>query len=124
MKLTNTRRMVGNNGEQETARWLSSQGFRIYERNYRTRQGEIDIIAEKDNTVCFIEVKARRHNYFHLSELITPTKQHKIVQTAIHYIATQPHIIDKIYRFDVALVEGNVPDLHITYIPHAFNAPD
>ena len=70
---------LGKIGEKHVEDWLSSQGSIILARNYRWRGGEIDIIAQHDNVVSFIEVKMRQHHYFALSEIITPTKQRNII---------------------------------------------
>lgn len=110
---------LGKKGEQLVAHYLQQQGFTIRELNLRYRCGEIDIIAEKDEVRSFIEVKLRQSHYFALSEVITPSKQRKIVTTARLY-NSKHHDACVIYRFDVALVEPNGDDYTITYIPNAF----
>ena len=114
---------LGKIGEKHVEDWLSSQGSIILARNYRWRGGEIDIIAQHDNVVSFIEVKMRQHHYFALSEIITPTKQRNIIITAKKYMS-ECSSDTTIYRFDVALVELS-PDgqYQTTYIPNAFTAP-
>lgn len=56
-----TTRQVGDRGEEAAARYLESQGYRICERNWKTRWCEIDIVAERDSVVHFVEVKYRSH---------------------------------------------------------------
>ena len=109
---------LGSAGEEAVVAHLRKNGFSILERNYRIRGGEIDIIARKKDLVVFIEVKARIFGTSGLSEVVTPTKQAKIIFTAKHFL-TRNMIENTIIRFDVALVEGK--DFHIIYIPNAFN---
>jgi putative endonuclease len=56
----NARQTLGRRGEQLAAEHLARQGFRIVERNYRTRWGELDIVAFDGRTIAFCEVKSRR----------------------------------------------------------------
>ena len=67
-----SRQRVGQAGEDAAAALLADQGYTIVERNYRTRMGEIDLIAEEDGVLCFVEVKARRSARLgHPSEAVT-----------------------------------------------------
>jgi putative endonuclease len=109
------RKLVGQQGESLVAHSLEQQGFHIEERNYRKQYGEIDIIARKGTLVVFVEVKSRAHAYFPLEELVTPSKQRKIILVAKAYIASQ-QLIDLDFRFDIAVIEGN----KVTYIENAF----
>ena len=114
------RRSFGDAGEMQVAHYLETQGFTILEKNYQIREGEIDIIATKDDLLLFVEVKTRKNNYFSLSQVITYSKQKKMSITAQHYLSQHP-TLHKACRFDVALVHSNgTPTL--TYIPHAFTA--
>lgn len=114
------KRALGDAGEAHITHKLEARGFTILARNYTIRGGEIDIIALKDELVLFIEVKTRTRSDFALSEVITPSKQKKIIFAARYFLATQ-NITDKVCRFDVALVEGS--DKKTTYIPNAFTSP-
>ncbi len=67
-----------------------------------------------------MEVKLRQSHYFALSEVITPSKQRKIVQTARMYNSRIRDSRPLVYRFDVALVEPDGQDYRISYIPNAF----
>ncbi len=106
-------------GEAHVVTWLQQNGYTVLRQNYATKLGDIDIIAKKDNTVSFIEVKTRFTTYFDLSELITPSKQRKIILTARRYIALYGNH-NNIYRFDVALVEKTPEGLVVSYIENAF----
>jgi len=67
--------ILGRNGEQLAAQFLEAGGYRIVERNWRGRRGELDIIAELDGTTVFVEVKTRSTFAFgHPFEAITPRK--------------------------------------------------
>lgn len=116
--MSTLRTQRGNQGEERVASLLQSEGFQIVARNYQKPYGEIDVIAERDDLLIFVEVKTRAKELFDLSELITPAKQRKIIAAAKAFI-TEGHHDDKACRFDVALLE----DVHgsISYIPDAFN---
>ena len=108
-------------GEQEICSFLQNKQFRIVQKNYRSRWGEIDIIAEHNEVLAFIEVKTRRTEYFPISMVVNKTKQQKIVKTAKHFLACHP-ISYKIIRFDVATVVFKQNTCTIEYIPNAFTA--
>lgn len=63
-QMAQTSKMIGNWGEDEAARWLESHDFTILARNWRTKQFEIDIVAQKDEQIYLIEVKTRKNNDF------------------------------------------------------------
>lgn len=113
-----TYRKQGDKAEKKVADYLKKHGYTICENNYTRRFGEIDIIAQKDALIAFVEVKSRTTVYGNLSDIITPSKKRKIIKTAHYYIAERlrSHIGDYIYRFDVAFVI----DDHIEYIRNAF----
>ncbi len=121
MSTASKTRSLGNAGEIAVALYLIQDGFTIIARNYTIRGGEIDIIATKGELVVFVEVKTRTSHTFALSQVITPSKQKKIIFAARHYLLMHPQP-NKVYRFDVALVEG--ADQAIIYLPHAFNSND
>lgn len=79
---------VGQQGETLACQYLSRQGYRIIARNYRTRLGEIDIVAEARGTLVFVEVKTRRgHQCGHPFEAVTPAKWRQISKAALQYLA-------------------------------------
>ncbi len=84
------RKNVGDIGENYAAELLSNSGYHIIERNYRTKAGEIDIIAIKDGVLHFIEVKTRNGNqYGYPSEAVTSTKQMHIRKAAEQYLQSR-----------------------------------
>ncbi len=113
----------GKAAEDFVADHLMSNRFTIHARNYRKRDGEIDLIAGKSDLMIFVEVKMREDNYFDLSTVITPSKQRKIIAVAKEYIAHLSYA-QRTYRFDVALVQGTKHRWELSYIPNAFNEGD
>lgn len=92
---------LGQLGEEMAANYLTQKGFEIKERNYRCLLGEIDIIAEDQGTLAFIEVRSRRGTHFGLpQETVNWAKQHKIKKIAKHYLKVNS-IWNKNCRFDV-----------------------
>ncbi|NLY77383.1 MAG: YraN family protein [Tissierellia bacterium] len=74
-------------GERIAQEYLISNGYKIRERNYRTKIGEIDIVAEKLDTLVFIEVKTRTStNYGFPYEAVDIRKQNKIVKSSLVYM--------------------------------------
>lgn len=114
---------LGKEAEQKVAALLEQQGFAIVEYNYAKRHGEIDLIATKATLMVFVEVKMRQHQYFDLSDVITPSKQRKIISVAKEYIARKG-TENQSYRFDVALLQGTPQGLDVQYIPNAFTEGD
>ena len=113
-----SQRITGNKGEAAVVNLLLKNGYQILERNFTVKLGEVDIIAKKENTVTFVEVKTRKNQYFPLSQVITPSKQRKIILASKRYLQAQSYT-DHVFRFDVALVtEGE--KYHIEYLPDAF----
>lgn len=113
------RKHLGFAGESLVARYLEEQGFQVIQKNYTTRYGEIDLIAQKDEYLVFVEVKTRKSNYFQLASVVTPSKQKKIVKSAKLFIMTN-QVYDKVCRFDVATVLEHQGNHEIEYIPNAF----
>ncbi len=84
--MENSRRALGDLGERLAVQHLLAKGYRIRERNFRTSQGEIDIIAEIDTLVAFVEVKTRRGDAMGTAaEALTPTKQRRLIALAEAY---------------------------------------
>ncbi len=84
--MTSSRQRLGRFGERLAVEHLLAKGYRIRERNYRTREGEIDIIAEGDGVLAFVEVRARRGDAMGSAlESLTPAKQRRLVALAEAY---------------------------------------
>lgn len=114
---------LGNLGEAAAADYLRKKGYRIRERQYRVREAEIDLIAEKAGAIVFIEVKTRQTaNCGTPAMAVTPAKQRKIVRGAQWYIMAE-NLHERPCRFDVVevTVKGD-GQLLINQLENAFEA--
>lgn len=94
---------TGRAGEEHAAKLLKRRGFRILERNYHSRFGEIDIIGENGQYLVFVEVKTRERNGLSDPlEAVTPAKRKRLILTAESYLMDHPTTLQP--RFDVAAV--------------------
>ncbi len=101
------RSLLGSTGEKIAADFLKRRGYRIRETNFRCRTGEIDIIAEKDGCLVFIEVRTKTSLKFGIpEESVTAAKKEKLVNTALTYIAGQENA-PEVWRIDFVGVEMN-----------------
>ncbi|SHJ05325.1 YraN family protein [Lutispora thermophila] len=114
-------RILGEKGEKAAAEYLENKGYRIIERNYKCKLGEIDIIAADNDTIAFIEVKTRSSdNFGQPGEAVNYYKQRKIVQTALSYICDK-NLFDWMSRFDVVeVITDNERIIDINLIKNAF----
>ncbi|NOQ66696.1 MAG: YraN family protein [Desulfobacterales bacterium] len=103
--MTFKKKELGAKGEEVAVSYLKSRGYRIVERNYRIRFGEIDIIAEQGDDLVFIEVKTRSGTLFGSPfESVTKQKQKQLSKVALEYISKQG-FQDRPARFDVVGIE-------------------
>lgn len=112
---------LGRIGERLVTSYLEERDYRIAAKNFRVGKGEIDIIAVKEDTLAFVEVKTRRHGSFgRPGEAVDYYKQQHIIYAAecfLQQIGMMPETI----RFDVAEVfYGDEDHVKINYIPDAF----
>jgi putative endonuclease len=101
----------GSKGEECAVNLLKEHGFSIVARGFRSRFGEIDIVAQRLDLLLFVEVKTRSSETFGPGALaVDPIKQKKLIRTALYYLATRGSGKERI-RFDVIEVEmaGNQP---------------
>lgn len=82
---------------------LRQAGWQILERRYKTKQGEIDLIAERDQTIVFVEVKARRGVEEGLFA-ITPRSQRRIANAAREWVSLHDDVVGKTLRFDAIIL--------------------
>lgn len=108
--MTQGRRAHGAHGEAMAARWYEARGWVVLDRNWRCAEGEIDVIVERDDTVVFCEVKARRDARYGTGlEAVTPAKQRRLRRLAARWLAERPAgERRRVVRFDVAAIEGGV----------------
>ena len=124
--MESTSKRIGQMGEEIASRIVARQGkMKIIERNYRSRIGEIDIIARDHNTLVFIEVKTRATlNAGFPEESVTEHKQEKIRKVALYYLMSHgcnPNHVN--YRFDVISITFTGDDYahpSINYYKNAF----
>lgn len=116
------RREIGNAGENAVCAFLVNNGYAVLERNYTVRGGEIDIIAEKNGVIAFVEVKLRKQGAaVSGEESITPAKKRCLITAAERYMLTLEE--EKSARFDVAVVEQmNNGKQKLNYYVSAFDA--
>ena len=99
-------RQLGQEGEQVAEAFLRQRGYRILEKNYRNTFGEIDLIAEEDGTLVFVEVKKRRKASLAPPEAsVDFRKQHRLYRVALGYLS-QRRAADRRCRFDVVSICG------------------
>ncbi len=117
---------LGSRAEDLAAAYLVRRHYDVLERNYKTRWGEIDIIAKDGATLVFVEVKARRSEASGSpQEAVTRQKQYKIIRMAQQYMhQCDRKTFEQPVRFDVVAIQwhGDVP--LIEHILHAFDATD
>ena len=101
------KRATGSRYEHIAARFLTMQGYRIIESNYRVRDAEIDIIARDGDTLCFVEVKYRKNLVFgYPAEAVDRHKRMKLTEAAKFYTADK-HLHNTRLRFDVVEIVGD-----------------
>lgn len=104
-KPKSARQGLGRTGERLAAEALINRGYQIRERNFRCLHGEIDLVAEHEHDLVFIEVKTRRGNaYGSPEDAVTPRKQRKLVEVATYYLDLHT-LPDQSWRIDVVAVQ-------------------
>jgi putative endonuclease len=106
---------LGISGEKKAEDYLKSMGYNILTKNYKCKIGEIDLIAEKNGIITFVEVKTRSNEKFGMGfESVTKRKIDKIRKVATIYLLQKN--LQKEVRFDVISIDGG----KITHIEGAF----
>jgi putative endonuclease len=117
------RHALGSRGESLAATWYVRQGYEVLARNWRSRQGELDLVLRRGSEMVFCEVKARSDARLGSpAEAVTPTKQRRIRATAVAYLVARAEAGERRpreLRFDVACVIGREVDV----IESAFSLP-
>ena len=116
---------LGALGERLAAKYLEKKGYRILERNFRCRMGEIDLIALRGSDLVFTEVKLRKDTtHGEAREFVTVSKQRKLLLTAEYYLSARPWAQDLQARFDVIEVyapQGTEENCTICQLENAFS---
>lgn len=117
-------REVGKTGEGLAVDFLKSRRYRIIERNFRCRGGEVDIIARSGETIVFVEVKTRSSEAFGTpAQSVTLFKQRQIARAAQVWLAAN-RLQDQPARFDVvAILLGGAEQPRIDHLIDAFELP-
>lgn len=111
------KRQIGSGYEEQAAEFLQRAGMQILHRNFRTRAGEIDLVARDGSCLVFVEVKYRRDSRMGTAlEAVDLRKQGMIIKTARYYLLRFGYSADMPCRFDVVGITGN----EITYVKDAF----
>ena len=119
-------RQFGDWGEKLAENFLRAKGYEILEKNFQKRCGEIDLICRKDDTLHFVEVKTRTEasirKFGSPEEAVTKTKQQKIIQTALTFLAEKNHAGNINWQTDVISVVycGKDKKARINFIENAF----
>ena len=111
---------LGKRGEEFACQAITKMGYKILERNFRTRLGEIDVVALDEDVVVFIEIKTRRHSIGYAKEAINRKKRKKLCMLADYYMKKR-RIVGKRARFDVVVVWVNKDKFNFELIKDAFS---
>lgn len=112
---------TGAKAEDQALAYLRAQGLSLVERNYRCRQGEIDLIMQQGDTLVFIEVRYRRQSHFGSAlESVDARKQARLVHSARHFLHCHSRLGDPPCRFDVIGISGDQGT--INWLKNAFGA--
>lgn len=118
--MLNRQQQFGKKSERLAAEFLKRTGYRILETNYRSKLGEIDIIAREKGTIVFVEVKARNTSRFGSPKgAITPAKQRKISMVALDYLKRSGQT-EVSARFDVVAIDTASGKIDIEVVKNAF----
>lgn len=119
---TRRRKSLGRSGESVAVKYLENEGYRIYGTNFRTGSGEVDIIAFRDRTIIFCEVKTRLGEYDPI-EGYSPAQQKRMTETGEAYLRKFQVYLPKVYdlRYDVILVSDG-PDGVLAVTEHIKDA--
>jgi len=106
-------------GEETAAQYLKNQGLKIIKQNWKCSYGEIDIVAQKEHMVVFVEVKTRKNNHYGLpEEAITRKKREHLIHTCMAYI--NAYEIEDEWRIDIIAVQKkNGEDAEIEWFENA-----
>ncbi len=116
-----TTKQTGDEGEERAANFLQEKGYKITARKWRTREGEIDIIAEKDDYLVFVEVKTLPNaTYDMLKKVLNSQKQQRIVKTSKCFLLNHREYISSYIRYDVIVLDmQGLPSVY--HIENAFS---
>ena len=118
--MSDKRILFGKKGEDIAREYLKQLGYRILLSNYKTKLGEIDIIAQDQDTLVFVEVKTRSSDSRGTpAEAVTPFKQHHMARVALVYLK-EKKMFDRKARFDVVTVDFSQTPAAVGLLKNAF----
>ena len=114
-------KITGKEGEDRAAAYLTAKGFQIIERNWRTKRGEIDIIAVKNDILAFVEVKTLPNGTLDMIQReLNSQKRQRIIKTSKRFLLKHREYNNSYVRFDVIVID--MPGLEPVYhIENAFS---
>jgi len=113
----------GLEAETSALRYLKGLGCSILERNYRSRRGEVDLIARKGGVIYFVEVKLRRSGRFgSAAQAISPSKQRKIALAAMDYVQ-RAKIKGQDLRFAALVMDESEGKRHVEFFEFSLDLP-
>ncbi len=105
-RTSRARKNLGESGERVAALLLEARGYRILARNFRTRTGELDLVAEDLDGLAFIEVRTRRGETCGTpEESLTPRKRARLVALAFEFLQAHPSYADCPWRIDLVAIQ-------------------
>jgi putative endonuclease len=116
---------LGRAGEAQAARFLEAQGYVLLARNWRIREGELDIVAQEGDTLAFVEVKSLRTRVYGAGEeRIDARKQQRLALLAERFLAAHPELTFHQCRFDVVVIDYTQRPAQIRLYRNAFDPPN
>jgi putative endonuclease len=115
------RQDIGQHFEQEALHFLQDKDFRLVERNFRCRMGEIDLIMQDKEDIVFVEVRSRAHTtYGHALESVNKSKINKLIRTATFYLMQKKWLYKVNSRFDVVAFTPKDNGMTLNWVKNAF----
>ena len=111
--------VIGAAGERAARLYLVANGYKILESNWRFKKLEVDIIAKKDDTLVFVEVKTRKSNTFGEPEVFVTRKKQRFLIAAANQYVTERDLANE-SRFDIVSVVSPDKDQTIKHLEGAF----
>lgn len=106
MRTSRAKKNLGDSGERVAALFLQERGYKIIETNFRTRGGEIDLVAEDQDGLAFVEVRVRRSNLAGMpEESLTPRKRTRMLAMAMEYLLRHEDWAERAWRVDFVGIE-------------------
>ena len=106
VKTNRARKNLGDSGERVAAMFLEQRGYKILARNFRTRVGEMDLVAEDTDGLAFVEVRTRRGDALGApEESLTPRKRARLLTVAQEFLQAHEAYADRAWRIDLVAIE-------------------